>query len=52
MRRMIGVTVFYRLPVGLVVSACVAGTVLAALAGWVPGRTAARLRPTEALRYE
>jgi len=52
MRRMIGVTVFYRLPVGLVASACVAGTVLAALAGWLPGRTAARLRLTEALRYE
>jgi putative ABC transport system permease protein len=52
MHRMLGVASFYRHPLGLVVSACVAGVVLAALAGWLPGRTAARLPPTEALRYE
>jgi putative ABC transport system permease protein len=51
-RRMIGVTVFYRYPGKLAVVGCVAGVILAALAGWIPGRFAARLRPVEALRYE
>ncbi|MGH7859107.1 MAG: ABC transporter permease, partial [Candidatus Binatia bacterium] len=51
-RRMIGITVFYRYPAALAVSGCIAGVVLAALAGWIPGRSAARLRPAEALRYE
>jgi putative ABC transport system permease protein len=50
-RGMLGMTVFYRHPTFAVCFALFAAVVLAALAGYLPGRSAGRLSVTEALEY-
>jgi putative ABC transport system permease protein len=47
-----GFTAFYRYPAAAAVFTLVLAILLAALAGYVPGRVAGRLRITEALKYE
>jgi putative ABC transport system permease protein len=51
-RGMFGMTVFYRYPAGAVIFAFLAAVVLSAVAGYLPGRRASRLKITEALEYE
>ena len=51
-RGMFGMTVFYRYPMAAVLFALAAAVLLAAVAGYLPGRKAGRLRITEALEYE
>jgi len=47
-----GITAFYRYPAGAALFALAAAVVLAAAAGYLPGRTASRLKISEALSYE
>jgi putative ABC transport system permease protein len=47
-----GMTILYRYPTRAVVFALLAAPVLAAAAGWLPGRSASRLNVTDALAYE
>jgi putative ABC transport system permease protein len=47
-----GVTVFYRYPAGAILFGCLSGLLFAAVAGYLPARSATRLKPTEALQYE
>ncbi len=49
---MFGMTVLYRYPTASVVFSVVAAALLAAAAGYLPGRSAGRLKIVEALEYE
>jgi putative ABC transport system permease protein len=51
-RWIFSLTVFYRFPVSVVAISCPAAVALAALAGYLPARRAARQKPADALQYE
>jgi putative ABC transport system permease protein len=51
-REIFAMTVFYVYPAAATVFAFAAAVALAAAAGWLPGRSAARVRIAEALGYE
>jgi putative ABC transport system permease protein len=51
-RGMFGITVLYRYPTAAAVFSVVAAVVLAAAAGWLPGRQAGRIEIVKALEYE
>ncbi|MGH7823353.1 MAG: ABC transporter permease, partial [Candidatus Binatia bacterium] len=51
-RGMLGITVLYRYPTTAVVFSLFAALILAAAAGYLPGRSAGRLKITDALEYE